>query len=119
MSNRWRIVNPALVPAQVVAESSDEQVILRQCATRDPSDGLKLLKSEDDGKTWVEVEARAPDAAARPDESAHGGWKPPPEEPLKGIKPASSSELERGELGGSSGATEHAAAETRSKKASK
>jgi len=107
MSNRWRIVNPGLVPAQVVSESSDEQAILRQCATRDPNDGLKLLKSEDDGKTWVEVEARAPDAE----------WKPPREEPLKGIKAASSSELERGELGGSSGATEHA--ETRAKKPSK
>jgi hypothetical protein len=64
MSNLWRIVNPALIPAQVVAESGDEQAILRQCATRDASDGLKLLKSEDDGTTWVEVEVRAPDAVA-------------------------------------------------------
>jgi hypothetical protein len=85
MSNLWRIVNPALNPPQVVAESGDEQAILRQCATRDPSDGLKLLKSEDDGKTWIEVEARAPDA-----------WKPP-------APSTSGGELERGELGGKLG----------------
>jgi len=65
MSNRWRIVNPALLPAQVVAESGDEQAIFREYATRDASaNGFKLLKSEDDGKTWVEVEARAPEAAS-------------------------------------------------------
>jgi hypothetical protein len=139
MSNRWRIVNPALVPAQVVAESGDEQAILRQCATRDPSDGLKLVKSEDDGKTWVEVEARAPDAVSE--------WKPPPDEPLKGIKADHSRseverlikgappiaekttggelergssganvELERGELGARSGAAEHAETRTKHRK---
>jgi hypothetical protein len=76
MSNRWRIVNPALNPAQVVFESGDEPSTLRECATRDASaNGFKLLKSEDDGKTWVEAEmyrlaggaggeARAHDVAA-------------------------------------------------------
>jgi hypothetical protein len=88
MSNAWRIVNPALEPPQVAFESGDEQAALREYAARDGlAQGLRLVKSEDDGKTWVAVEARAPDPAptrARGPADAGGG-------------------LERGELGGSSG----------------
>ena len=76
MSN-WRIVNPALEPARVEFETGDEQAALTQFAARDASlRGFKLLKSDDDGKTWAEVEARAPSAAA-PATSA-------PVEPSKG-----------------------------------
>lgn len=61
----WRIVNPALVPPQVAFEAGDEQAAFREFATRDAgAQGLQLVKSDDDGKTWVEVEARAPEAAA-------------------------------------------------------
>jgi hypothetical protein len=65
----WRIVNPALVPPQVAFEAGDEQAAFREFATRDAgAQGLQLVKSDDDGKTWVEVEARAPEAAAPPAE---------------------------------------------------
>jgi hypothetical protein len=61
----WRIVNPALEPPRVEFESADEQATLREFAARDASlRGYQLLKSEDDGKTWTQVEARAPDAAS-------------------------------------------------------
>lgn len=77
MSN-WRIVNPALEPARVEFETGDEQAALTQFAARDASlRGFKLLKSDDDGKTWAEVEARAPSAAAAPAASA-------PVDPSKG-----------------------------------
>lgn len=63
MSNLlWRIVNPALSPPQVIFESADEQAALRVFAVGDSSaKGHTLVKSEDDGASWVEVEARAPD----------------------------------------------------------
>lgn len=62
MSNLWRVVNPALNPPQVHFESGDEQAVLREFATRNAAaQGHKLVKSEDDGKTWMEIEHRAPD----------------------------------------------------------
>jgi len=71
MSNYWRIVNPALDPPQVAFESGDEQAALREYVSRDASaNGLKLVKSEDDGKTWTEVAARAPDATSAPAEKS-------------------------------------------------
>lgn len=83
----WRIVNPALVPPQVAFETGDEQAAFREFATRDAgAQGLQLVKSDDDGKTWVEVEARAPEAAAPRSEkgvpdvlSFEEGEKPKPE----------------------------------------
>jgi hypothetical protein len=92
MSNRWRIVNPALNPPQVAFESDDEQAALREYAARE---GYlrELHKSEDEGQTWAVVEARAPDG---------------PKAAAKVEKSDDSRELERGELGGSSGASEHA-----------
>ena len=72
MSN-WRIVNPALEPARVEFETGDEQAALTQFAARDAGlRGFKLLKSDDEGKTWAEVEARAPSAAAAPVEPSKG-----------------------------------------------
>jgi len=111
MSNLWRIVNPALAPPQVIFESVDEQASLRVFAVGDArARGFTLNKSEDDGKTWAEVEARAPDAASSPVAEKSDA-------DTRRSSSGASSALERGELGGSSGATEHA--ETRSKKASK
>lgn len=83
MSTYWRIVNPTLDPAQVVAETDDEQGILREFVTRNArANGYQLVKSEDDAKTWVEVEARAPDAVpARSAPSAPAAEKPAAEKP--------------------------------------
>ncbi len=65
MSNVWRVVNPALNPPQVLLETGDEQTALREHAARE---GYlrELHKSEDEGKTWAVIEARAPDAAPPP-----------------------------------------------------
>ena len=65
MSNPlYRIVNPALNPHQVAFECGEEQAVLREYAARNAhAQGLILHKSEDDGKSWVEFPARAPDVA--------------------------------------------------------
>lgn len=62
----YRIVNPALEPPRVEVEcGDDEQAALREYVKRDASaHGLQLQKSDDEGKTWESIEARAPDGAA-------------------------------------------------------
>lgn len=60
MSTTYRIVNPALEPARVEFETGDEQASYREFATRDASaHGMRLEKSDDDGKTWTAIEAQA------------------------------------------------------------
>lgn len=62
---RYRILNPALNPPQVVFEHNDEQATLRDYAARHDAhmQGLIIAKSEDNGMSWVGVQVRAPDVA--------------------------------------------------------
>jgi hypothetical protein len=67
MGHLWRIVNPVLSPPQVAFESGDEQAALREYAARAVSaHGHVLVKSEDNGTSWVGVEARAPAVGSVP-----------------------------------------------------
>lgn len=70
----YRVVNPALNPPQVMFGSSDEESAMREFAALDAGTGaFKLIKSEDEGKEWTEVEPRKPAPEPAPPEKKHAG----------------------------------------------
>lgn len=63
--SRYRILNPALTPPQIVFECNDEQDAFRDYAARHDAQtqGLIITKSEDGGMSWTGVEVRPPGVA--------------------------------------------------------